>query len=120
MGAGVMPASRSLFPRACSPQRWVPPGWHGMRRSGAQAIVPSGAAYCSLLADGLAGSSLDGPLPAPLRSVIVEYDATTPSLINLPYIGDEAVVLLKRPWWFEFKGRFGNIFYVREQVGCGL
>ncbi|GLC37253.1 hypothetical protein PLESTB_001143400 [Pleodorina starrii] len=54
-----------------------------------------------------------GPLDK--RSVIVEYDATAPSLINLPYIGDEAVGLLKRPWWFEFKGRFGNLFYVREQ-----
>ncbi|EFJ48694.1 hypothetical protein VOLCADRAFT_90449 [Volvox carteri f. nagariensis] len=54
-----------------------------------------------------------GPLDK--RSVIVEYDATAPSLINLPYIGDEAVVLLRRPWWFEFKGRFGNLFYVREQ-----
>ncbi|GLI59244.1 hypothetical protein VaNZ11_001090, partial [Volvox africanus] len=54
-----------------------------------------------------------GPLDK--RSVIVEYDASAPSLINLPYIGDDALVLLKRPWWFEFKGRFGNMFYVREQ-----
>ncbi|GIL97010.1 hypothetical protein Vretimale_2731 [Volvox reticuliferus] len=54
-----------------------------------------------------------GPLDK--RSVIVEYDATAPSLINLPYIGDDAAVRLKRPWWFEFKGRFGNMFYVREQ-----
>ncbi|GFR45534.1 hypothetical protein Agub_g6927 [Astrephomene gubernaculifera] len=54
-----------------------------------------------------------GPLDK--RSVVVEYDATAPSLINLPYLGDEAVLLLRRPWWFEFKGRFGNLFYVREQ-----
>ncbi|KXZ51457.1 hypothetical protein GPECTOR_12g420 [Gonium pectorale] len=54
-----------------------------------------------------------GPLGK--RSVVIEYDATTPSLINLPYLGDDVVLVLKRPWWFEFKGRFGNLFYVREE-----
>ncbi|KAG2440203.1 hypothetical protein HXX76_004315 [Chlamydomonas incerta] len=54
-----------------------------------------------------------GPLGK--NSVVVGYDATAPSLINVPYLGDDALATLKRPWWGEFKGRFGNLFYVREQ-----
>ncbi|KAG2454964.1 hypothetical protein HYH02_000790 [Chlamydomonas schloesseri] len=54
-----------------------------------------------------------GPLGK--NSVVVGYDATAPSLINVPYLGDDVLATLKRPWWGEFKGRFGNLFYVREQ-----
>ncbi|KAG2490356.1 hypothetical protein HYH03_011158 [Edaphochlamys debaryana] len=53
-----------------------------------------------------------GPLGK--RSMVIEYDATAPSLINPIYLGDDVFDVLRRPWWYEFKGRFGNMFFVRE------
>lgn len=53
--------------------------------------------------------------PCP-HSVVVEYDATAPSLIRFVYLGDEVLLKLRRPWWFELQGRYGNMFFVREEV----
>lgn len=49
------------------------------------------------------------------KSVVVEYDATAPSLIRFVYLGDEVLLKLRRPWWFELQGRYGNMFFVREE-----
>lgn len=34
----------------------------------------------------------------------------------MPYIGDDVLTVLRRPFWIELESRFGNLFYVREQV----
>jgi hypothetical protein len=50
------------------------------------------------------------------RTVVVNFDASNPNLMNFPYIGDEVLAKLRRPWWFELQGRFGNMFFVRDEV----
>ncbi len=52
-------------------------------------------------------------------SVVVEYDATAPSLIHVVYLGDDVLLKLRRPWWFELQGRYGNMFFVRDEVSAG-
>lgn len=31
--------------------------------------------------------------------------------------GDEVLFKLRRPWWSELQGRYGNLFYIRDEVG---
>jgi hypothetical protein len=40
-------------------------------------------------------------------------------VLNLVYVGDNALFKLRRPYLSERVTRFGNMFYVREQVGGG-
>ncbi|GAX79041.1 hypothetical protein CEUSTIGMA_g6481.t1 [Chlamydomonas eustigma] len=49
------------------------------------------------------------------RTVVVQFDPTSPNIIAFPYIGDEVLSKLRRPFWTELQGRFGNLYYVREE-----
>ena len=49
------------------------------------------------------------------RSVIVRYDTSSPNIIAFPYIGDEVLIKLHRPFFVELQSRYGNMFYVREE-----
>jgi hypothetical protein len=47
---------------------------------------------------------------------VLQFDPSSPNILNLFYVGDEALFKLRRPFWTELQSRFGNMFYVREQV----
>ena len=49
--------------------------------------------------------------------MVLQFDPSSPNILNLFYVGDEALFKLRRPFWTELQSRFGNMFYVREQVG---
>jgi hypothetical protein len=36
----------------------------------------------------------------------------------VPYVGDNVLAKLRRPFWTELESRFGNMFNVREKVGA--
>lgn len=46
-----------------------------------------------------------------------QADPSSPNILNVPFIGDDVLAKLRRPFWTELESRFGNMFYVREQVG---
>ena len=45
---------------------------------------------------------------------LLQYDPSAPNLMAFPYIGDEVLAKLHRPFWTELSSRFGNIFYLRQ------
>ncbi|KAG1656458.1 hypothetical protein FOA52_005888 [Chlamydomonas sp. UWO 241] len=49
------------------------------------------------------------------RTVVVIVDPSSPNILDFSYIGDDAAMKLRRPFWNELQGRFGNMFYVREE-----
>jgi hypothetical protein len=42
---------------------------------------------------------------------------SNPNLINALFLGDEVLFKLRRAWWSELQGRYGNLFYIREEGG---
>ncbi|KAJ9526893.1 hypothetical protein QJQ45_017728 [Haematococcus lacustris] len=64
------------------------------------------------------------------RTVIIDFDTSNPNLTKLVHLGsllpaagggcgagDQVLAKLRRPWWAELQSRFGNLFFIREQVG---
>ena len=51
-----------------------------------------------------------------LPFVTSQVDPSSPNILNLSYIGDDVLFKLRRPFLSELQTRFGNMFYVREQV----
>jgi len=49
------------------------------------------------------------------RTAIINFDPSNPNLTNFVHLGDEVLAKLRRPWWYEVQGRYGNMFYVRER-----
>eukprot|EP00775_Hariotina_reticulata_P013836 gene13836-13957_t len=66
-------------------------------------------------------ASRTGPNPRQLwgsldnKTVVVRVDPSSPNILSVPFIGDEVLAKLRRPFWTELESRFGNMFYVREQ-----
>lgn len=66
-------------------------------------------------------ASRDGPTPRRLwgsldnRTVVVVADPSAPNILSVPFVGDEVLAKLRRPFWTELESRFGNLFTVREQ-----
>lgn len=51
------------------------------------------------------------------RTVLLVFDPTAPNVFGYDYIGDDVLLgPLRRPFWIELQSRFGNLFYVRENV----
>ena len=51
------------------------------------------------------------------RTVVLVFDPTSPNIFGYDYIGDNVLTgPLRRPFWIELQSRFGNLFYVRENV----
>jgi hypothetical protein len=48
------------------------------------------------------------------RTVVLQADPTAPALLSIPYVGDDALKLLGRPFFTELESRFGNLYYSRE------
>lgn len=48
------------------------------------------------------------------RTVVLQADPTAPSLLSIPYVGDDALRLLGRPFFVELESRYGNLFYSRD------
>lgn len=48
------------------------------------------------------------------RTVVLQADPTAPALLSIPYVGDDALRDLGRPFFTELESRFGNMFYLRE------
>jgi len=48
------------------------------------------------------------------RTVLLQADPSAPALLSIPYVGDDALRLLGRPFFTELESRFGNQFYTRE------
>lgn len=46
----------------------------------------------------------------------MQVDPSAPNILNVPFIGDNVLAKLHRPFWTELQSRFGNMFFVREQV----
>jgi hypothetical protein len=51
------------------------------------------------------------------NTVLLLFDPSSPNIINPVYIGDAAYAKLRRPFWQELQSRYGNMFYVRDEVG---
>eukprot|EP00877_Chromochloris_zofingiensis_P011521 jgi/Chrzof1/6622/Cz19g03030.t1 len=49
------------------------------------------------------------------RTVVLKVDPTSPNILALPYIGDQALFKLRRGFWVELTSRYGNMFYIREE-----
>lgn len=47
---------------------------------------------------------------------VPQVDPSSPNILNVPFIGDNVLAKLRRPFWTELQSRFGNLFFVREQV----
>ena len=45
-----------------------------------------------------------------------QVDPSAPNILNVPFIGDNVLAKLRRPFWTELQSRYGNMFYVRERV----
>lgn len=45
-----------------------------------------------------------------------QVDPSSPNILSVPFVGDDVLAKLRRPFWTELESRFGNMFYVREQV----
>jgi hypothetical protein len=43
-------------------------------------------------------------------------DPSSPNILSVPYVGDNVLAKLRRPFWTELESRFGNMFNVREKV----
>jgi hypothetical protein len=43
-------------------------------------------------------------------------DPSSPNILSVPFVGDDVLAKLRRPFWTELESRFGNMFYVREAV----
>ena len=39
------------------------------------------------------------------------------NIFEVRHIGDEIVRKLRRDFWVELEGRYGNLYYIKEQVG---
>jgi len=48
------------------------------------------------------------------RTVVLQADPSAPSLLSVPYAGDDALKALGRPFFSELESRFGNQFYARD------
>jgi hypothetical protein len=49
------------------------------------------------------------------KTVVIRFDPTSPNILAFPYIGDEALAKLRRPFYVELQSRYGNKFFVRDQ-----
>jgi hypothetical protein len=65
--------------------------------------------------------SKEGPNPRGIwgsldfNTVVVVVDPSSPNILNVPFIGDNVLAKLRRPFWTELQSRYGNLFFVREQ-----
>ena len=50
------------------------------------------------------------------KTVIVAFDPSSPNIVAFRYIGDDVQAKLKRAFWVELQSRFGNLFFVRQEV----
>jgi hypothetical protein len=50
------------------------------------------------------------------RTVVVAFNPSNPSLTSFYWLGDDVLSMLRRPFWQELQARYGNLFYIREQV----
>jgi hypothetical protein len=50
------------------------------------------------------------------NTVMLLFDPSSPNILNPVYIGDAAYAKLRRPFWQELQSRYGNMFYIREEV----
>lgn len=51
------------------------------------------------------------------NTVLLVFDPTAPNVFGYDHIGDDVLLgPLRRPFWLELQSRFGNMFYVRENV----
>jgi hypothetical protein len=51
------------------------------------------------------------------QTILLVFDPTAPNVFGYDYIGDDVLLgPLRRPFWIELQSRFGNMFYVRENV----
>ncbi|WIA33950.1 hypothetical protein OEZ86_007045 [Tetradesmus obliquus] len=48
------------------------------------------------------------------QTVVVRVDPSSPNILSVPFVGDNVLAKLRRPFWTELESRFGNMFYVRE------
>jgi hypothetical protein len=46
----------------------------------------------------------------------MQVDPSSPNILNIPFVGDNVLAKLRRPFWTELQSRYGNLFFVREQV----
>ena len=53
------------------------------------------------------------------RTAVVAFNPSNPSLTSFYWLGDDVLAKLRRPFWQELQARYGNIFYIRDQVGGG-
>jgi hypothetical protein len=50
-------------------------------------------------------------------TVVIVFDPSAPNIFGYEYLGDNVLLgPLKRPFWIELQARFGNMFYVRDNV----
>lgn len=49
------------------------------------------------------------------KTVVIDFDPTSPNIISYYYIGQSALQQLHRPFWIELQSRFGNLYYIREE-----
>jgi hypothetical protein len=51
------------------------------------------------------------------KTILLVFDPTAPNVFGYDYIGDDVLLgPLRRPFWIELQSRFGNMFYVQENV----
>ena len=50
------------------------------------------------------------------RSSALQADPSSPNILSVPFVADDVLAKLRRPFWTELESRFGNMFYVREQA----
>jgi hypothetical protein len=51
------------------------------------------------------------------RTILLMFDPSAPNVFAYDYIGDDILLgPLRRPFWIELQSRYGNLFYVRENV----
>ena len=53
-------------------------------------------------------------------SVVVAFDPSSPNIVAFRFIGADVQKKLRRQFWIELQSRFGNIYYVRDEVCTGV
>ena len=51
------------------------------------------------------------------RTALLLFDPASPNIFGYDYIGDDVLLgVLRRPFWIELQSRYGNMFFVRDNV----
>jgi hypothetical protein len=53
------------------------------------------------------------------KTVLLVFDPSAPNVFGYDFIGDDVLLgPLRRPFWIELQARYGNLFFVRDNVWC--